>query len=320
VARDRDAEPLGSECVITLRPARFDELGLRRARADRLVPFLVACMAFLAALAIAGWIGAAALARHWETGGASTLTIQVPQPGDPAVGGGDETRLNAVLAHLRTAKDVQSARALPAAEVNRLLRSWLGTDTGSLAIPIPGVIAVKLGGDTTDLEALSTGLAKMAPGTVVEDHGVWSARLETLARSLQLCSGLVLLIVTLVTAAVVTVATRASLATRRDEVVIVYQLGATDGYIARRFANRAAVLAVIGGAIGGLFAVPVLFILTMLAMPIGGGTVPTTSLRDALSLLPPLLWALPVILAASAAVVGYVTTQATMRRWLRRLR
>ena len=51
-----------------LRPAGFDELGLRRAISDRILPFLVAAMAFLAALAMAGWVGAASLALHWQQG------------------------------------------------------------------------------------------------------------------------------------------------------------------------------------------------------------------------------------------------------------
>ena len=51
-----------------LRPVGFDELGLRRAISDRMLPFLVAAMAFLAALRMAGWVGAASLALHWQQG------------------------------------------------------------------------------------------------------------------------------------------------------------------------------------------------------------------------------------------------------------
>ena len=72
----------------SLRPAGFDELGLRRAISDRMLPFLVAAMAFLAALALAGWVGAASLARHWQQGAESALTVQVPQPQEPAAQGG----------------------------------------------------------------------------------------------------------------------------------------------------------------------------------------------------------------------------------------
>ena len=310
--------------MISLRPARFDELGLRRALSDRLVPFLVACMAFLAALAIAGCLGAAVLARHWETGAAATLTVQVPRAEEPTQASGDAgqpgTRLNTVLARLRGTSGIESARPLGQEEVNALLRSWLGTDLATLSIPVPAVVAVKLTGGALDLAGLRDGLTAAAPGTIVEDHAAWAERLETLARSLQLCSGFVLLIVTLVTAAVIAVATRSGLAARRDEVMIVYQLGATDGYIARRFANRAATLALIGGGIGGLFAVPVVFTLTTLALPLGGGRIVPGGVGDALAILPLTLWLLPLILPLAAALVGYLTTQATMRRWLRSLR
>ena len=60
--------------MISLRPSGFDELGLRRALADRMVPFLVGAMAFLAALAVAGWTGAAMLSQHWEGGAGATLS------------------------------------------------------------------------------------------------------------------------------------------------------------------------------------------------------------------------------------------------------
>ena len=43
---------------------------------DRVLPLLVAAMAFLAALAMAGWFGAAALARHWQEGAGAALTCR----------------------------------------------------------------------------------------------------------------------------------------------------------------------------------------------------------------------------------------------------
>ena len=67
------------------RRTRFDDLGLRRALSDRLLPLLVAAMTFLAALTLAGVLAAAAVARHWQEGAAATLTVQVPNPGEPAV-------------------------------------------------------------------------------------------------------------------------------------------------------------------------------------------------------------------------------------------
>jgi len=298
----------------SFRQARFDELGLRRALADRMVSFLVAAMAFLAALAIAGWLGAAVLTRHWESGAGAVLTVQLPNPAQPSATGA-ETRLVAVQALLAAAPGVDSAETLTDAQLNTLLRPWLGADIKKLAIPVPAVIAVHMAPETTDLTGLAAQLAKAAPGTIVEDQAAWAGRLGILARSLQLCAGLVLLIVTLVTAAVISVATRSGLAARREAIVIVYQLGATDSYIARRFATRVAALAYLGGLIGGLGALPVMFLLATLAAPLAAAPAANATA----DLLPPLLWFLPVILPGATAVIGYVTTQILMRRWLRRL-
>ena len=339
--------------LISFRPVRFDELGLRRALADRMVPFLVAAMAFLAALALAGWTGAASLTRHWESGAGATLTVQVPRPAEPATaasgtnasgtnasgtaapgtaapgtnpsstnapGTSDPgTRLAAVVRQLKETPGVESAQTLSDDQLNALLSPWLGTDMKDLTVSIPAVVSVHLSGTAVDLNALSARLTEHAPGTVLEDHAAWAGRLGALARSLQLCSGLVLLIVTLVTAAVIAVATRSGLAARRDAVMIVYQLGATDGYIAQRFAMRAATLASVGGAIGGVFALPVLFMLATFALPLAGGGPPATGPASALAMLPPGLWLLPVLLPAAAAQIGFLTAQVTMRQWLRRL-
>jgi cell division transport system permease protein len=299
-------------------PARFDELGLRRAMTDRVVPFLVAAMAFLAELAVAGWMGAAVLSSHWASGAGSTLTVQVPRADEPGAVG-SETRLAAVLAQLIASPGVQSARPLSDEQVNTLLRPWLGENTKNLAMPVPVIIAVHLDGEPKDLTSLAARLERIAPGTTVEDHAVWSGRLGILARSLQLCSAAVLLIVAVVTAAVIAVATRSGVAARREAIMIVHQLGATDSYIARRFATRTAALASAGGAIGGFLALPVLFMLTALAAPLAGRGVPALTPRDAFAFLTLRVWLLPLILPLAAAFIGYLTTQVTMRRWLRRL-
>src|SRR4051812_26861701 len=71
-----------------------DPLGLRRALSDRLLPALVAAMALLAALALAGAQGAAELTARWEAGAAAAVTVQMP----PAAAAGG--RLDRALAAL----------------------------------------------------------------------------------------------------------------------------------------------------------------------------------------------------------------------------
>ncbi len=295
------------------RPARFDDLGLRRALSDRLLPALVAAMTFLAALTLAGALAAAAVAEHWQSGAAAVLTVQVPQP---SVAAGDGTRLDRVVALLRGSPGITAVRVLSTAELADLLRPWLGNATQASALPLPAVVEVRLAPGEAEPDAgLQSRLATAAPGTFLESHGVWLQRLTTLARSLQLCAAAALLLVAAVGAAVVAVATRAGLAARRDAIEIVHGLGATDAFIAGRFASRATILAASGACVGALAALPVLLGLAALAAPF-------TGIGDPGTLIPTLPWplwlSLPVLPLAAAAI-GWVTAQATVHRWLRRL-
>lgn len=296
-----------------LRPARFDDLGLRRALSDRLLPALVAAMTFLAALTLAGVLAAASVAEHWQSGAAAVLTVQVPQPGAATP---DGTRLDRVVTLLRGSPGITAVRVLSTAELADLLRPWLGTATQASALPLPAVMEVRLAPGQTEPDGnLQQRLTGAAPGTFLESHGVWLQRLTTLARSLQLCAAAALLLVAGVGAAVVAVATRAGLAARRDAIEIVHGLGATDGFIAGRFASRATLLAASGACIGALGALPVLLGLAALAAPF-------TGMPDSGALLPTLptsLWLSLPLLPLAASGIGWLTAQATVHRWLRRL-
>ena len=323
------------------RTRRGDELGLRRALSDRILPFLVAAMAFLAALALAGFMAAASLARHWQQGAGANLTVQVTHPADPAPGGG--TRREQVLALLRATPGIAQANALSDGELADLLRPWLGNTAESLALPLPAVIRVRLadpgGSPGADLGGLARQLEAAVPGTQVESHQIWLGRLSALARSLQACAGVALLVVAGVAAAVVAVATRAGLASRREAIEIVHGLGATGGYIAGRFARRATWLAALGGLAGALAAFPVLLGLAQLAAPFAGvqavePAAPASPLLAALmsemmsalmsalaaaGALPAGLLISVAALPIAAAAIGFLTAQATVRGWLRRL-
>ena len=297
----------------SLRRGRADELGLRRALADRLLPSLVGAMAFLAALALAGVVGAEALARHWRLGAGGMVTVQVP---DPEAG----TRVRDVLASLRGTAGVASARVLEAGEMEALLRPWLGVGAERAALPMPAVIEVRVA-EGAGLDAgLGARLAAVAPGTVAEGSGAWLQRLGVLARSVQACAGFAMGLVGFVAMAVVTVATRAGLATRREAIEIVHGLGATDGFIAGQFARRATALAGGGALVGAALAVPVLAGLGSLAAPfVGGAGVDGAGWGTGLEAWPSPVWLAVPLLPVLAAGLGWVTAQWTVRRWLRRL-
>ena len=296
-----------------LRPARFDDLGLRRALSDRLLPALVGAMTFLAALTLAGVLAASDIASHWESGVESVLTVQVPQPAGPA---GETTRLERVVGLLHGWPGVTAVHVLSTAELAELLRAWLGNAAEASALPLPAVIEVRLApAGTRPDDSLQARLAAAAPGTYLENQGPWVKRLTLLARSLQACAAAALLLVAGVGAAVVAVATRAGLAARRDAIEIVHGLGAPDGFIASRFAGRATALALAGACAGAVSALPVLVGLATLAGPF----IQTVPADAAVPVLPLPLWLSVAALPVIAGTIGWLTAQATVRRWLRRL-
>lgn len=299
-----------------LRRARGrDPLGLRRVMADRLLPLLVAAMALLAALALAGAEGVATVAARWQAGAAASVALTLPSGTAPA-------RVEAVLGALRAMPEVAEARRMDQARLAGLLEPWLG-EAAAPAVPLPVVVELRLHGLPTQPAALARRIAVAAPEGRVEAHGVWVARLLALARSLQALAFATLALVAGLAAAIVGVAVRAGIAARREAIGVLHDLGATDGDIAGRFARRAAFLTGLGGLLGTLAALPVLAGLAMLAAPLvsGGGEAEASpelvpGLLGGLAVLP---WPGLVLLAPLAALLGWTAAQVTVRLWLRRL-
>jgi cell division transport system permease protein len=280
-----------------------DPLGLRRALSDRLLPALVAAMALLAALTLAGARGAADLAGRWEGGAATALTVQMPHG----------ARTDGALAALAAMPEIAEVRLADQARLAALLRPWLGE---APALPLPTVIELRLARLPADPAALAGRIAAAVPGASVEAHGVWVARLLALARSLQAVAFATLLLVVGIATAVVAVAVRAGIAARREAIALLHALGATDGDIAGRFAGRVALLVGLGALAGTLAAAPVLVGFADLAAPLLGGR-PAEGVLD----LPwtGLPWLELAVLPPATALIGWLTAQVTLRRWLRRL-
>jgi cell division transport system permease protein len=278
-----------------------DPLGLRRALSDRLLPGLVAAMALLAALALAGAQGADRLADRWQAGAAAAVTVQVPDP--------TRERMEKALELLRGDSAIGVATEVSPQRVAELLRPWLGE---APALILPGVIELRLAAAPEALPRLAERLAEAVPGAELEAHGLWVARLSALARSVQGVALAVLALVVGVAVAVVAVATRSGLASRREAIDVLHDLGATDRAIAGRFARRIALLAGLGALAGAALAVPALAALAGLALPLSGRADPTGVVGG-------VPWGMIAVLPPAAALIGWGTAQATVRRWLRRL-
>lgn len=289
-----------------LRPPGFDDLGLRRALSGALVPLLVAAMTLLAALAVGGAVAASTLADRWRQAASVALSVQVPEP---AAMVGERSRLDAALALVRAATGVTAATPMDEGRMADLLRPWLGSGAEALALPMPALIEIRPTQAGPDLNALQRRLDQVVPGATVQSETLWVGRLATLARRVQVGALGVVVVVALVATAVVAAATRAALAARRETLVVVHGLGATDGWVAGRFALRLTLQALAGGVLGVALAVPALLAFASLAGPILGTT----------ETLPPLMVGVLTAFPPLIGAIGFVTAQICVRLWLRRL-
>lgn len=259
--------------------------------------FVIAVMAFLAALALGASLVATRAAHGWQSGLSDRITVQVmpPEEGDARAGLDSETE--AALSVLNATPGIAHASALSDAEINALVEPWIGKDGAVAGIPLPRLIdATVTPGEDLDVNALTARLKQAAPHSSLDDHRRWIARLRGLADAVRFSAYGILLLIAGATAAAVSFATKAGLDAHHEMVALLHQMGALPGFIARAVEWHYFVSALFAAALGTLFAA--LFFLAASGLEIFG--------VEAVPFLPPLSlkwieipWLLAVPVAAS---------------------
>jgi len=287
------------------RPA--SDLQLEADGTGRFLPWALAVMVFLAALALAGALALDGSIEGWRRGVSSKLTVQIAdRPGEPLA-----PRIEKALDVLRGIPGVAAAEPLERRAVEALLEPWLGSDALQADLPLPGLIDVTLAGNNAlSVDALAARLQAAVPGARIDDPKPWLDRLIQLGRLLQTLGGGIVLLVGLASAAMVIFATRAGLAARRDTIELLHLIGAEDGYIAKQFQRHVARQAIRGGIVGGVIAVLVLFAIQLLASRVGAGLLPGLALAW-------WHWLALMILPIAAALLAIFTARLTVLGELR---
>lgn len=292
---------------------RRSDLPLKGDATSRFLPWLVALMVYLSAVAVAGTFVLAGLVSRWDHDVAGTLTVQVsPVPGEAGEMLTDE-RVRQAVDLLRRSTGVTAARALDKQQTLALLEPWLGSAEVVKDLPLPRLIDVSIESDSRlDLGDLADRLSQTVPGASLDDHRIWLSRLINLSLTTQwLAVGIVLLIGG-VTSATVIYATRTGMAVHKSVIEVLHLIGAHDDYIARQFADRAFSLGFAGGVMGVALAVPTLFAIGWAARRVEGGFLPQLSLSIA-------GWVVIALLPFAAAALAMYTARLTVHGTLARL-
>jgi cell division transport system permease protein len=286
------------------------DIPLERDAASRMLPWIIAIMVYLAALAIAGTITLSQVIRSWSVAGSGTLTIQVPF-GESAA---KTTALaKRAAAELRKTPGIRRVRLLSRDDVAALIRPWLGSVAQTAGLPLPALIDASVANDASvDLAALSKRLAGIAPGTTVEDHQKWLDKLVGFARSIWLVTLLVVAMILLAAVVTVIFTTRTGLRIHYRVIEVLHLIGAHDRYISRQFERQAVLLSLKGAVVGVLLAILTVVALAHLAAQVDIIQTP----RLVFSLWQ---WALFALVPIVAGLVALYTARLTVLRTLGRL-
>ena len=244
----------------------------------RFLPWLIAFMVYLAALAVAGILVLNSTVNRWDQGISGTLTVQA-MPSDGAVDVSPKV-LQDARAVLSSTPGVLNVTLLDKQDTLALVEPWLGDLAGEADLPLPRLFDVVIDPDAgIDMTALGRRLAIAAPGVTVDDHRVWLDRLVRLLQTLQWIALSVVMVIFLVTIGTVVFTTRTGLAVHGEAIHVLHLIGAYDSYVARQFAGRALWLGLKGGIIGLAFAIPPLLAISYFADRLQMGAVSENGLH-----------------------------------------
>ncbi|MDR3441163.1 FtsX-like permease family protein [Telmatospirillum sp.] len=294
---------------------RRSDLPLKNDATSRFLPWLVAPMVFLCAVALTSVFILNGLIGRWDRDVSGTLTVEIAAaPGDASVSA-ERTREKVEQAEqlLNAFPGISAAQALSQDQLIALLAPWLGNSDLLKELPLPALIDVTTDAKSPpDLGALAAKLAQSVPGASLDDHRVWLSRLIGLSRSIEwLAIGIVLLI-GCVTSATIFYATRTGMAIHQEVIEVLHLIGAPDDYIARQFADRAFFLGLKGGILGLALTVPTMAGIGVIARRLQGGFLAELSL-------PITGWAAVLVLPAVAALLAMITARLTVHRVLAHL-
>lgn len=289
---------------------RRSDLPLKGDATSRYLPWLIAPMVFLSAVALAATFILSGLIGRWDRDVSGTLTVEVATaPGDAAEATEPtRQRVEQVLRILDGTPGIAASHALSQEQLIALMAPWLGTSDVLKDLPLPALIDVTVKEDANlDVDALAQTISKAVPGASLDDHRRWLDRLIGLSRSIEwLAIGIVTLI-GMVTIATVYYATRTGMAIHREVIEVLHVIGAPDAYIADQFAHRAFVLGLRGGVLGLMLTLPILGGIAFGAHKMQGGfladlSLPLTGIAAVLIL--PMVAALLAMLTARMAAYG----------------
>lgn len=290
------------------RRAHFD-IPLKQDATGRFLPWIIALMVYLAALALAASLVLSGLAQRWDNSLSGNLTVQI-SPAGATTRAHLEDRVRLVMDRLAGSAFVVDASRLPDDEARALVEPWLGDGALVAELPLPVLIDVRLA-EGASAAALAEQVERVTDGVTVEDPARWLGDLRRVARTVQGLSVAIIALIGGAAVASIIFAASAGFAVHRGEVELLHVMGASDSYVAGQFQRHILRQAILGGGLGFLLALLTLWGLQQAGRGLDAALLPNMALalRDWLWL--PLV---PLVAAGLAALTARLTVIRALER------
>ncbi len=232
------------------------DIPFARDDAHRMLPAMIACLVGFSALLLATGLCLSHALENQSRDISGVLQVEVPDDASAAI-------LDRTIAALRATSGVQDVVVLRDADMETLLKPWLGDGFSMKSLPVPTLIDIKTrtdkNGTLVDTKALRETLATINPNIRIEAQGPWVSQF---AAALSLLQALVLLVAILLLICVIgmiVLVARTNLKLHFKTVGLLHMFGATDDYILTQFQWNSAWLAA-RGAMAGVGLAMLLFV------------------------------------------------------------
>jgi cell division transport system permease protein len=273
------------------------------------MPWVIAIMTFLTALATGGGLALGNAASGLGDQLSGKLTIQIVEP-NPDI---RDRETQTVIAELARLAPVASSAPIDDARMRELLAPWLGRDGLDADLPVPSLIDVTLRStDPRGMAEVARTVKAVAPSARVDAHAQWLGPLQGLLSTLRWLSVALVALMAGTMAAAVVLAARTAMVTHRATIDIMHLMGASDFQVARLFQRRAALDALFGSVIGCLCGALVIFGVGGRMATVGAALLETGQLG----------WTGWIIIAAlpvAAVLLSVVTARITVVRALAKM-
>lgn len=223
---------------------------------------VIIIMAFLACLTVGAVSIVNQTANGWQSEISREVTIQIRPFDDVEMDNAVRQASRLVL----TFDGIAKITALDGAASARLLEPWLGSGLDLAELPVPRLLTVTAKpGAKPDFAAIRTALTENVPGASLDDHRVWTNRLNAMAWTVVAIGLGVLALVLVATVLTVIFATRGAMVGNRTIVEVLHFVGADGRFIAREFERHFLVLALRSSLIGGIASTFVFIVLGLWA-------------------------------------------------------